>query len=254
MNVWGVGYSARRGGVAPAPRAAPPGRNAPLTGIRSLRTWVGAEWPGWSRSPARRSADCSRTRSPTAIDANAGHAGPLHSGHHHHGDAAVSAAAGTSHWTLCFALCGSLGLVAVIAAALHHVGAGRSARLPLWLFGLVPPVGFALQAHLEWPIRARLRAVRRRPGRVAPPRRPAPDPVRARRLRRGACAPGARRVDRPRAACAAAASTCPARAVASTESGPYTASALPPRARLRPAWASARRALATKRNPTKEDT
>ena len=84
------------------------------------------------------------------IDANAGHAGPLHSGHHHHGETAVSAAAGTSHWTLCVALCGSLGLVAVVAAALHHVGTGGSARLPLWLFGLVPPVGFALQEHLEW--------------------------------------------------------------------------------------------------------
>ena len=39
------------------------------------------------------------------IDANAGHAGPLHSGsHHHHGDAAVSAASGGSHWTICFAI------------------------------------------------------------------------------------------------------------------------------------------------------
>jgi hypothetical protein len=84
------------------------------------------------------------------IDANAGHAGPLHPGQHHHGDAAVSTAAGTSHWTLCIALCGSLGLVAVVAAALHHVGTGGTARLPLWLFGLVPPVGFALQEHLEW--------------------------------------------------------------------------------------------------------
>jgi hypothetical protein len=84
------------------------------------------------------------------IDADAGHAGPLHSGHQHHGQAAVSAAAGTSHWTLCFTICGSLALVAILAAALHHVGTGRSARLPIWLFGLVPPVGFALQEHLEW--------------------------------------------------------------------------------------------------------
>ena len=85
------------------------------------------------------------------IDANAGHAGPLHSGgHHHHGDAAVSAAAGGSHWTICFAICGSIGVIALLAAAIQRVATGGVARLPLWLFGLVPPVGFALQEHLEW--------------------------------------------------------------------------------------------------------
>jgi len=84
------------------------------------------------------------------IDADAGHAGPLHSGHHHHDAGAAATAAGGSHWTICLAICGSIGVIALLAAVLHRVATGSAARLPLWIFGLVPPVGFALQEHLEW--------------------------------------------------------------------------------------------------------
>jgi hypothetical protein len=85
------------------------------------------------------------------VDADAGHAGPLHSGHHHH-EAGASAVAGGSHLTMCVAICGSVALVALLAAAVHRARGARTARLPLWIFGLVPPVGFALQEHLEWAI------------------------------------------------------------------------------------------------------
>jgi hypothetical protein len=46
------------------------------------------------------------------------------------------------HWTLCLAICGVIALLGVAVFG--------ACRAPMWIFGLVPPVGFALQAHLEW--------------------------------------------------------------------------------------------------------
>jgi hypothetical protein len=85
------------------------------------------------------------------VDADAGHAGPLHANHHQH-DAGTGALAGGSHLTTCVALCGSILVVALLAAAVHRAGGGPSVRLPVWVFALVPPIGFALQEHLEWAI------------------------------------------------------------------------------------------------------
>jgi hypothetical protein len=80
-----------------------------------------------------------------------GLAGPLHSGHaHHHGGAVSPEALGGSHWRLCFAICGSLMVIALLAALVQRARTHSAARLPLWLFALVPPLGFSLQEHLEW--------------------------------------------------------------------------------------------------------
>lgn len=53
------------------------------------------------------------------------------------------------HLRFCVALCGALLLVGVAVATVDTVR-GRSARsAPLWLFALLPPLGFAVQELLE---------------------------------------------------------------------------------------------------------
>ncbi len=47
-----------------------------------------------------------------------------------------------AHWGFCLAVCGTLALVG------FAVFGGEKA--PLWLFALLPPAGFALQAQLAW--------------------------------------------------------------------------------------------------------
>jgi uncharacterized membrane protein YhaH (DUF805 family) len=53
------------------------------------------------------------------------------------------------HLRFCLALCAALMLVGLAGIAVDRMR-GRSARsAPLWLFALLPPLGFAVQEHLE---------------------------------------------------------------------------------------------------------
>ena len=62
--------------------------------------------------------------------------------HHHHGG-------GIAHLRLCLALCATVVLVALGASLVARLRAARSLHAPLWLFALLPPIGFAVQEHLE---------------------------------------------------------------------------------------------------------
>jgi hypothetical protein len=57
--------------------------------------------------------------------------------------------AASGHWQLCFAVCGSIALVGILASLVDRLRGGGPLRVPLWVFALVPPVGFAVQEHLE---------------------------------------------------------------------------------------------------------
>ena len=54
-----------------------------------------------------------------------------------------------SHWRLCLAVCATVAVIGLVASIVSQVRRSRVARVPLWVFGLVPPVGFVLQEHLE---------------------------------------------------------------------------------------------------------
>lgn len=62
-------------------------------------------------------------------------------GHHHGG--------GLAHLRFCVALCATVVLLALAASFAARLGSIRSLGPPLWLFALLPPVGFAVQEHLE---------------------------------------------------------------------------------------------------------
>ena len=188
-----------------------------------------------------------------------GLAGPLHSGHAHHDHGGARG--------------GRAGRLALARSALRSAaacsssrswrrsssacGPGRRRALPLWLFALVPP-GRLLAPGAP---RVAPRSADRVPylaalGTSLVGRHPAPDSLRARRVRRGTHPPRARRRAsssglraRPRVRLVPLAIGDAARAARLAP-----ATALPPRARLRPARASARRALAaTKRKTPKEE-
>ncbi len=53
------------------------------------------------------------------------------------------------HWKTCVAICAAIVLLALLVSVFDRVRTGRAARLPMWLFALVPPVGFGVQEHLE---------------------------------------------------------------------------------------------------------
>lgn len=63
---------------------------------------------------------------------------------HHHQHTGVSA-----HLQFCVALCATVVLVALGLAFAGRVRRFRALHPPLWLFALLPPVGFVLQEHLE---------------------------------------------------------------------------------------------------------
>jgi hypothetical protein len=61
---------------------------------------------------------------------------------HHHG--------GTfAHLQFCMALCATVVLLAAGASLFGRARALRRLRTPIWLVALLPPVGFAIQEHLE---------------------------------------------------------------------------------------------------------
>lgn len=49
-----------------------------------------------------------------------------------------------SHWPLCAGVCGVVGLAGLALGGAR----GGSARVPLWVFALVPPVGFVIQEQM----------------------------------------------------------------------------------------------------------
>jgi hypothetical protein len=52
-------------------------------------------------------------------------------------------------WPICAATCGTIILVSLIASVLVRTCASRPVSAPLWLFALLPPIGFAVQEHAE---------------------------------------------------------------------------------------------------------
>jgi len=65
-------------------------------------------------------------------------------GAHHH----VHAAGGISHWIVCAIAGGAVALAVFAAGALTSFRTGRAAATPLWIFALLPPVGFLAQEQL----------------------------------------------------------------------------------------------------------
>ncbi|MGH3052508.1 MAG: hypothetical protein ACRDM8_06060 [Gaiellaceae bacterium] len=62
----------------------------------------------------------------------------------HHGARMPHSHIDIGHWPLCAAVCGVVGLAGLALAGVR----GRPARVPLWVFALVPPVGFAVQEEI----------------------------------------------------------------------------------------------------------
>jgi hypothetical protein len=52
-------------------------------------------------------------------------------------------------WPICAATCGTIILVSLTASAVVRTWAGHPVSAPLWLFALLPPIGFAVQEHAE---------------------------------------------------------------------------------------------------------
>ena len=53
------------------------------------------------------------------------------------------------HWKTCVGICVAIILLALFGSVLDRVRTGRATSLPIWLFALVPPVGFGVQEHVE---------------------------------------------------------------------------------------------------------
>ena len=53
------------------------------------------------------------------------------------------------HWQTCVAICAAIVLLALLASVFDRVRTGRPTPLPIWLFALVPPIGFGVQEHIE---------------------------------------------------------------------------------------------------------
>ncbi len=53
------------------------------------------------------------------------------------------------HLPLCLAICGAVAVFALLASVVTRVRGGRALHAPVWLFALVPPLGFVVQEHLE---------------------------------------------------------------------------------------------------------
>jgi hypothetical protein len=53
------------------------------------------------------------------------------------------------HWRTCAAICVAILVLALVGSVARHTRAGRPGAPPLWLFALVPPVGFVVQEHVE---------------------------------------------------------------------------------------------------------
>ena len=52
-------------------------------------------------------------------------------------------------WPICAATCGTIVLVCLTASVFTRTWSSRPVSPPLWLFALLPPVGFVVQEHAE---------------------------------------------------------------------------------------------------------
>jgi hypothetical protein len=52
-------------------------------------------------------------------------------------------------WPICAAVCGTIVLVSLTASVFARTWASRPVSPPLWLFALLPPIGFVVQEHAE---------------------------------------------------------------------------------------------------------
>lgn len=68
----------------------------------------------------------------------------------HGGAHAGHTAGGVNHWEVCLAVCASVSALGLLIAGVSRLRAGSTFQVPVWIFGLIPPAGFALQAHFEW--------------------------------------------------------------------------------------------------------
>ena len=72
---------------------------------------------------------------------------PEHGSHagmnHPHGESVFP------HLEVCLAVCGAIAVAAVAISLFDRVCAMRRLVAPVWVFALVPPLGFVLQEHLE---------------------------------------------------------------------------------------------------------
>ena len=70
--------------------------------------------------------------------------------HHMHGSMEAETAHGyILHLDVCLAVCGAIALLALAASLVTRLRHGYALRAPVWVFALVPPVGFVIQEHLE---------------------------------------------------------------------------------------------------------
>jgi hypothetical protein len=64
--------------------------------------------------------------------------------------ASMTAAHGSAlHWRVCIAACLAVAVLGLGRCIAHEVRGHASRPLPLWLFALLPPVGFVVQENLE---------------------------------------------------------------------------------------------------------
>jgi hypothetical protein len=71
---------------------------------------------------------------------------------HQHARGALMERTGHSyleHWPLCVSVCAVVIGLALVASVVGRLCGGRPLRVPVWLFALVPPLGFTVQEHLE---------------------------------------------------------------------------------------------------------
>jgi hypothetical protein len=54
-----------------------------------------------------------------------------------------------AHWAVCFAVCATVALIGLARVIVDRARGQKPLRLPLWVFGVLPPAGFVVQEHLE---------------------------------------------------------------------------------------------------------
>jgi hypothetical protein len=54
-----------------------------------------------------------------------------------------------AHLRLCLALCAAVALLGFAGVVVDRLRGGRARPVPLWVFALVPPLGFVVQEHVE---------------------------------------------------------------------------------------------------------